>query len=113
MSVADPQAMSEAWELSSELKMLRETVASFMKKEILPLEADLDSEAYKLADEDKKRVQAIAREAGLWCIASPEQYGGAELSLLGECVVAEEAAQCRMGAYVPGRARRSAGTRRT
>jgi acyl-CoA dehydrogenase len=101
VSVADPQAMSEAWELSPELKMLRETVASFMKKEILPLEADLDYEAYKLADEDKKRVQAIAREAGLWCVASPEQYGGADLSLLAECVVAEEAAQCRMGAYVP------------
>jgi acyl-CoA dehydrogenase len=47
------------------------------------------------------RVQALARAAGLWCVQSPEQYGGAGLSLLAQCVVAEEAAQCRMGAYVP------------
>ena len=46
-------------------------------------------------------MQGIARDAGLWCLESPEEYGGAGLSLLGQCVVAEEAAQCRMGAYVP------------
>jgi acyl-CoA dehydrogenase len=95
------QGSAEAWELSPELKLLRETVANFMAREIVPLEADLDFEAYKLKPEDKQRVQAIAREAGLWCVASPERYGGGELSLLAQCVVAEEAAKCRMGAYVP------------
>jgi acyl-CoA dehydrogenase len=90
-----------AWELPEELKLLRATVADFVRKEILPEEAKLDSEAYKLPPEVLERVQGIARDAGLWCLESPEEYGGAGLSLLGQCVVAEEAAQCRMGAYVP------------
>jgi acyl-CoA dehydrogenase len=32
---------------------------------------------------------------------TPAEFGGAGLSLLGQAVVAEEAARCRMGAYVP------------
>lgn len=90
-----------AWELPEELKLLRATVADFVRNEILPEEAKLDPEAYKLPDNVLARVQGIARDAGLWCVESPEEYGGAGLSLLGQCVVAEEAAQCRMGAYVP------------
>ncbi|MGH2947231.1 MAG: acyl-CoA dehydrogenase family protein [Solirubrobacteraceae bacterium] len=101
MATTEPRAGSAAWELPDELKLLRETVAGFVEKEIVPLEADLDFEAYKLEPDDLARVQAKAREAGLWCVASPERYGGAELSLLGQCIVAEEAAKCRMGAYVP------------
>jgi acyl-CoA dehydrogenase len=90
-----------AWELPQELKLLKATVADFVRKEILPEEAKLDSEAYSLPEDVLARVQGIARDAGLWCVESPEEYGGAGLSLLGQCVVAEEAAQCRMGAYVP------------
>lgn len=90
-----------AWELPEELKLLKATVADFVRKEIIPEEAKLDPEAYKLPDDVLKRVQTTAQEAGLWCVESPEEYGGAGLSLLGQCVVAEEAAQCRMGAYVP------------
>jgi acyl-CoA dehydrogenase len=72
-----------------------------VRKEILPEEAKLDSEAYKLPPDVLERVQGVARDAGLWCVESPEEYGGGGLSLLAQCVVAEEAAQCRMGAYVP------------
>ena len=32
---------------------------------------------------------------------TPAEYGGAGLNLLGQCVVAEEAAKCRMGLYFP------------
>ena len=34
-------------------------------------------------------------------MASPSEYGGGGLSLLAQVVVAEEAARCKMGAYVP------------
>ncbi|WP_371878714.1 acyl-CoA dehydrogenase family protein [Conexibacter sp. DBS9H8] len=97
-------AETGAWELPKDLKLLRKTVADFVRKEILPEEAKLDSEAYSLPLEALARVQAIARDAGIWCVASPEEYGGAGLSLLAQVVVAEEAAQCRMGAYVPAAA---------
>lgn len=90
-----------AWELPPELRELRSTVADFMRNEILPAERGLDFEAYELRPQDKERVQRLARDAGLWCVESPEEHGGAGLSLLAQCVIAEEAAQCRMGAYVP------------
>ena len=48
-----------------------------------------------------ERLRAKARSLGLWCVQSPAEYGGAGLDLLGQCVVAEEAAKCRMGLYFP------------
>lgn len=90
------------WELPEELQMLRETVAEFMRKEVIPREAALnDPDAFRLPPEQKKELQSMARELGLWCVQSPAEYGGAGLSLLAQCVVAEETAKCRMGAYVP------------
>jgi acyl-CoA dehydrogenase len=92
---------ADGWEFSDELNDLRKVVADFVRQEILPEEAKLDTEAYKLPPEALARVQGLAKSAGLWCVQTPEQHGGAGLSLLAQCVVAEEAAKCRMGAYVP------------
>ena len=89
-----------AWELPEELDMLRETVKRFMKSEVIPLEDTLEHDAYTLPDDKLKEVQAKAQKLGLWNVETPAEYGGAGLSLLGQCVVAEEAAKCRMGAYI-------------
>src|SRR6202012_2513030 len=45
--------------------------------------------------------QAKARKLGLWSLQTPEEYGGAGLSVLGQVLVAKEAAKCRMGAFFP------------
>ena len=37
----------------------------------------------------------------MWSLQTPSEFGGAGLSILGQCVVQEEAAQCRMGAFFP------------
>jgi acyl-CoA dehydrogenase len=87
-------------DLPSELQMLRETVRSFMRDEVKPLEDALPHDAYALPDEQLKQLQRKARALGLWNIHTPEEYGGAGLGLLGQCVVDEESSQCKMGAYV-------------
>jgi acyl-CoA dehydrogenase len=46
-------------------------------------------------------MQEKARRAGLWALSTPEDLGAAGLSVLGQVVIAEEAAKCRMGAYFP------------
>src|SRR6202007_2903898 len=46
-------------------------------------------------------LQAKARALGLWSLQTPEAYGGAGLSVLGQVVVAEEAAKCGIGAFSP------------
>ena len=90
-----------AWALPEELVLLRDTVRRFMTQEVCPAEDRLQHDAYELPAEELSRLQSLARGLGLWCFASPTQYGGGGLNLLAQVVVAEEAAQCRMGAYVP------------
>lgn len=90
-----------AWELPPELEMLRDTVVRFMRDEVAPVEARQPHDCYELPNDDLATLQHKSRALGLWCMASPAQFGGAGLGLLGQVLVAEEAAKCRMGAYVP------------
>lgn len=87
--------------LPKEIQELQEMVRNFVQREIAPIEDELEFDAYQLPPDVLERVRAKARSAGLWCVASPAAYGGSEMSLLAQCVVAEEASQLRMGAYTP------------
>jgi acyl-CoA dehydrogenase len=93
--------MSGAWELPEELRMIRDTARRFMQHDVKPVEDRLDHDAFALPADRLAALQDKARRLGLWCVRSPAEHGGAGLSLLGQAVVAEEAARCRMGAYVP------------
>ncbi|RYE39178.1 MAG: acyl-CoA dehydrogenase family protein, partial [Hyphomicrobiales bacterium] len=100
---SDAQASSfGAWELPEELQTLRDTVRRFMVNEVKPIEDKLEHDAVKCSPEDLKSLQAKAKALGLWQIRTPAEFGGAGLNLLGQAIVAEEAAKCRMGAYIPG-----------
>lgn len=90
-----------SWELPAEYRMLRETVRRFMEREVRPAEDKVEHDANALPPQVRDSLQARARELGLWCVQSPAEHGGGGLNLLGQCVVAEEAAQCRMGLYFP------------
>lgn len=90
-----------AWELPDELRQLQKVARDFVQHEIVPAEEELDFDAYALPDDVLADARAKARQAGIWCIASPEEYGGTDFSLLAQCVIQEEASQCRMGAYTP------------
>jgi acyl-CoA dehydrogenase len=69
---------------------------------VKPLEDRLPHDAYTLEPEPLKKLQKKARDVGLWCFETPAEYGGAGLNLLGQCIAAEEAAKCKMGAYIAG-----------
>src|ERR1700712_307114 len=81
--------------------MLRHTVQRFMDSQVHPLEEKLNHDTVGLPREQLVELQARAKELGLWSLQTPEEYGGAGLSVLGQVVVAEEAAKCRMGAFFP------------
>lgn len=90
-----------SWELPYELRTLQDTARRFMEREVLPEEAKVEHDAIELPADVTRALQAKAREIGLWCVQTPAEYGGAGLPLLAQCLVAEEAAKCRMGAYIP------------
>ena len=90
-----------SWTLPDEYVMLQDTVRRFMQEQVRPAEEKAPHDAVTLAPEVLAPLQQRARALGLWCNQSPAEYGGAGLNLLGQCVVAEEAAKCRMGLYFP------------
>lgn len=71
-----------------------------MRDEIRPQEDKLPHDAIQLPEVALKPLQAKARSLGLWQVQSPAEWGGAGLNLLGQAIVAEEASQCKMGAYI-------------
>lgn len=92
---------SGAWEMPEHLEMLRGTVRRFMVEKVLPAEAKQPHDCFELPPQELAALQQATKEIGLWCLASPAAYGGGGLGLLAQVIVAEEAAKCRMGAYVP------------
>ena len=90
-----------SWELPEDLRLIRDTAKRFMETEVKAAEDTVEHDAYELPEALLAPLQKKARDIGLWCVRSPEEFGGAGLSLLGQSVVAEEAARCRMGAYIP------------
>lgn len=90
-----------AWQLPEELRALQELVADFVAKEVRPVEERLEFDDASLAADDLAKLEQKARQANLWMMASPSEYGGAGLSMLAQVVVAEEASQCKLGVYLP------------
>src|SRR5262245_35449985 len=92
---------ASSWELPEDLVILRDSTRRFMREEVKPVEDRQAHDCYALPAAELETLRQKARKLGLWCLASPAEHGGGGLSLMGQVVVAEEAARCRMGAYVP------------
>lgn len=87
--------------LPEEISMLRELVARFVRKELIPLEPlVLELEAKRgysdeppLPPEVQQKLNAKSKEIGLWGIDVPEEYGGSNLGALAKCIVFEQLKQ--------------------
>ena len=75
------------YELSEDLKMLRELARDFTTQEILP-----KAEHYDVSGEWPWEIFHKAREIGLVNLNIPEAYGGIGASVLEECLISEEMA---------------------
>src|SRR5688572_24383010 len=72
-----------------------------MQEQVLPLELELDPDAYELPAADFDRLSAIAKDAGYWNLDAPAEVGGPGLDLLTLTICYEETAQHRSGLYTP------------
>jgi acyl-CoA dehydrogenase len=93
---------TSAFELSDDLAMLRDVVGRFVKEQIRPAEEALPPEATALPEGPLAELQKKARQAGLWCMDAPEEYGGGGLGAFQAVVVWEEASKHRFCHPVPG-----------
>jgi len=84
--------------LPEELRMLRDTVARFVREELLPLERDVIkreaerglTDAPLIDPEVEKELHRKAKDIGLYGIDAPEEFGGQNLGMLAKAVVIEE-----------------------
>jgi (R)-benzylsuccinyl-CoA dehydrogenase len=84
--------------LPEELRMLRETVARFVREELIPLEPVVIrreaerglTDAPLIPPEAEAKLTAKAKEIGLYGIDVPEEYGGQNMGMLAKAVVIEE-----------------------
>src|SRR5258708_37082062 len=81
----DPSEVFTPDDLSDEHLMIAQTAREFTEKEVMPLDAEIESKDYEL-------TRALLRKAGdlgLLSIDIPEKYGGMGLDLLSSLVAAE------------------------
>ncbi|MBI2881776.1 MAG: acyl-CoA dehydrogenase family protein [Candidatus Tectomicrobia bacterium] len=78
-----------SFELSEELKLLRDMVRDFVAKELLPLEEQVE-EADDVPPDVLRRLRTRARDLGLLGLNIPAECGGAGLGMLANCILREE-----------------------
>ncbi|TDD11792.1 acyl-CoA dehydrogenase family protein [Nonomuraea diastatica] len=80
--------------LATEERQIRDTVRSFVEKEVMPLEPEVlrnEREDRPALDADVLRdLRAKARKSGFWGINTPEEYGGAALGPIMSAIIAME-----------------------
>lgn len=88
-------------ELSDEQKIITQTVRRYIQEEIIPLEAELDPDAFELPREEFDRLAAMVKEMGFYGLGIPPQFGGPDIHLVTRCLMEQEIAQHRAGLYSP------------
>jgi acyl-CoA dehydrogenase len=92
----------DGFQLSEELKLIREQVRRVIQDDVIPAESRIDPDDSELLPEDFLRISKKVKDAGLWALGVPARYGGAGMNTFALCVLVEEMAQHRMGLYHPG-----------
>jgi acyl-CoA dehydrogenase len=92
----------QGFDLPEDLKMLADTVAEFVRAEILPAEMRVPGEARGLPAAELQGLQRKAREAGFWCMEAPERFGGGGLGVFEGVVIKEQMAKHRYSFPRPG-----------
>jgi len=77
------------FELPEDLRMMKETLRRFIDTEVIPIEREA-YDGHEMVPEIRARLEARARELGIWMIDVPEEYGGMGLGLLARVLVWEE-----------------------
>ena len=87
------------FELAEEHRMLKDLVAKFVRDELMPLEAgvmarEAEGKGLGLDPADHVRLDAKARELGLFGLDAPEDVGGSDLPMTAMVGVEEEIGRC-------------------
>lgn len=87
------------FKLPAEIDALRQRIASFIEKDVLPVEADRANwDAHEFIREDAlAKLRQKAKAAGLWALHMPKERGGQELDTVGMAACYEAASRSIFG----------------
>ena len=94
--------LSSGYQLPDHLRLLQATVGDYVQQHIVPLERELETDAFELPRAHYERLSAFTRKNGLWCMDSPKELGGGGLDCFSYTVAHEEMVQHRNGLYGSG-----------
>ena len=88
------------FELSEEHRMIQSLARDFVNEQLKPLErdllgrsADMSDARADISDEHQAALMKTVMDMGLWNAGVPEEFGGAGLDTVGNCLVEEELAR--------------------
>jgi alkylation response protein AidB-like acyl-CoA dehydrogenase len=89
------EAVVSAIQIPSELLELRDSIKSFIEREVVPVEVGYAQELQETgriekAEEEKRKIRRRSAELGFYTLHMPEELGGAGLSNLGQVLIHEE-----------------------
>lgn len=90
--------------LPQEVLMIRNAVRQFVEAELLPLEREFDFEEYNLPESKRAELIQRVKDAGLWGLYVPKEYGGSvDIGHIGRVAVQEEVFSTLVGHSAFGR----------
>src|SRR4051794_29190535 len=89
------------FEMTEEQALIGDQVRRFVREEAVPLEAKLDPDASGLEPEDQARLVAKTRAMGLYGLGIPPEFGGPDIDIVTQTLIAFETSQRRAGLYAP------------
>src|SRR5579863_242409 len=89
------------FEPTPEQVQIVDQVRRFVREEIWPLEAKLDPDASRVEPEDHARLTAMTKAMGLYGLGIPPEFGGPDIDIVTQTLIAIETAQHRAGLYSP------------
>jgi acyl-CoA dehydrogenase len=91
------RVVSIEFSVDGELARLRDLVLLFLDDVVIPSEAEAAASGHGPSDELRHRLQAAAREAGIFAPHAPRELGGLGLDTRGQAVVFEAAGRSLLG----------------
>ncbi|HEV2365281.1 MAG TPA: acyl-CoA dehydrogenase family protein [Caulobacteraceae bacterium] len=89
------------FEPTPEQALIVDQVRRFVREEIWPLEARLDPDASQVEPADHARLVSLTRAMGLYGLGIPPEFGGPDVDIVTQTLIAIETAQHRAGLYSP------------
>jgi len=88
--------------LSEETQVMLDLMKRFMKREVIPLEAQFLTSTFTEIEPKIENLRRKVKQMCLWAPAQPKEYGGMGLSLTDFALVSEVLGQSPLGHYVFG-----------